>query len=169
MPHCVKLLEQLPAHVTWFVEAQPPAQEQLLDKLVGCRPAGHVVPQIVEVEQEQPRHCAGQAQDAEQVVCWHVRQPVVLVLPGVQTPSPPQAPYAPHAQLALQLRDCVPHMPQACELVAPGAQTPAPVQTPHEPHAQLPEHVRVCVPHIVPHARDSIAPGAQTPSPPHAP
>ncbi len=92
MPHCVKLPPQSGAQLTWFVIAQPPEHEQLLERLVGCRPAGQLVPQIVVVEHEQPRHCAGQLQDAEQVICWHVPQPVVLVVPGMQTPSPPHAP-----------------------------------------------------------------------------
>ncbi len=61
----------------------------------------------------------------------HIPHACELVAPGLHTPPPEHVPQAPHAQLAEQVRVCVPHIvPHARISVAPGAHAPSP---PHAP------------------------------------
>ena len=67
---------------------------------------------------------------------------------------------------AVQVRVCVPQLPQAREPIWPGEHTPSEVQEPYVAghwHAEV--HVRVSVPQL-PHPRELVVPGMQTPSPP---
>jgi hypothetical protein len=75
------------------------------------------------------------------------------VLPCLHTPSAVHAPYALHMPvLVLQVRDCVPQLPQVC------VAAPLQVCPEHAPHAQL--LLQVCLP-PAPHVW--VAPGAQLP------
>jgi len=88
--------------------------------------------------------------------------PQFWVAVGEQTPSPPQAPNAPQVQEELQVRVCVPQLPQACVLVLLGAHVPWPVHVPYAPQVQEELQVRVCVPQF-PQACVLVAFGAQAP------
>jgi hypothetical protein len=68
---------------------------------------------------------------------------VVLGVPAAHSPWPVQVPHTSHWQLDIQVRDCVPQLPQSCVSVSLGVQTPCPVQVPQLPQAQLAVHVLV--------------------------
>src|SRR5437762_13606153 len=72
---------------------------------------------------------------------WVLVPPVphdaLSVAPGVHTPSPLHAPHD-DQPLERQVRDCVPHLPQACVPVAPRVphEGASPMQLPYEPQSQ---------------------------------
>jgi hypothetical protein len=112
--------------------------------------------------QVQDVHAVGKSQLASQVRAWQAPHPLVVVVPGVQVPSPPHGLHRLHVQSVSHDRVCDPHMPQPRDSLAPAAHGPSPAHALHSPQLQVASQSRVDVPQL-PQSRDSIVPGMQVP------
>jgi len=78
----------------------------------------------------------------------------VSVEPAVHTPAPAQAPHAPHAHEALQVRDWFPQKPQLCDCVWPRQQA-KPLSQPETQSSSAPLHVSAGGVHAGFHVQDA--------------